>query len=153
MQIRFKKTDPRATMPTRATDGAAGYDLTAVSMEPGRYKDGKTTYKYHTGIAVEIPPGFVGLVFPRSSIVKTGAMLGNSAGVIDSDYRGEISFVFYADSMNTPPYVPAEYKENNEPGDRIGQIVVVPHATVEFIEAETLSETKRGTGGYGSTGR
>ncbi len=149
MQIRFIKKHPRATVPKRSTDGAAGYDMTAVSMDKPEMKNGVVSYKYHTGIAVEIPPGYVGLVFPRSSVVKTGAILGNCAGVIDSDYRGEISFVCYANSFSAPYSVGDE----STPPDRIGQLVIVKHETIDFVEAESLSETKRGEGGYGSTGR
>ena len=100
--------------------------------------------KYDTGIAVEIPPGYVGLVFPRSSVCKTGLSLANSVGVIDSDYRGSISLVFYKG---------AELIEAYSYGDRIGQLVIVPIPEVEFVEAEELSETERGAGGYGSTGK
>ena len=139
LQIKFKKLNPNAVIPKRGTTGAAGFDLTAVSLETT-----ETTLKYDTGIAVEIPPGYVGLVFPRSSVCKTGLSLANSVGVIDSDYRGSISFVFYkgADLIEAYSY-----------GDRIGQLLIVPTPSVEFVEAEELSETERGAGGYGSTGK
>ena len=139
LQIKFKKTHPFSIIPTQGTTGAAGFDLTAVSLETT-----ETTLKYDTGIAVEIPPGYVGLVFPRSSVCKTGLSLANSVGVIDSDYRGSISFVFYKPAVCIVPYLP---------GDRIGQLVIVPIPEVEFVEVEELSETERGAGGYGSTGR
>ena len=100
--------------------------------------------KYDTGIAVEIPPGYVGLLFPRSSVCKTGLSLANGVGVIDQDFRGSISFVFYKNMQCIVPYFP---------GDRIGQLVIVPIPAVEFVEAEELSETERGAGGYGSTGK
>lgn len=139
MKIKFKKTHPLAVIPKRGTDGAAGFDLTAVILDVK-----ETTLKYDTGIAVEIPPGYVGLLFPRSSVCKTGLSLANSVGVIDSDYRGSISFVFYKDVPCIAPYLP---------GDRIGQLVIVPIPEVDFVEVEELSETERGKGGYGSTGR
>lgn len=139
MKIKFKKLNPNAVMPRRGTSGAAGFDLTAVSLEVT-----ETTLKYDTGIAVEIPPGYVGLVFPRSSVCKTGLSLANSVGVIDSDYRGSISFVFYKPMQCIVPYLP---------GDRIGQLVIVPIPAVEFVEVDELSETERGSGGYGSTGK
>lgn len=139
MKIKFKKTHPLAVIPKRGTDGAAGFDLTAVILNVK-----ETTLKYDTGIAVEIPPGYVGLLFPRSSVCKTGLSLANSVGVIDSDYRGSISFVFYKDVPCIAPYLP---------GDRIGQLVIVPIPEVDFVEVEELSETERGKGGYGSTGR
>ena len=139
LQIKFKKLNSCAVIPTRKTTGAAGFDLTAVSLETT-----ETTLKYDTGIAVEIPPGYVGLVFPRSSVCKTGLSLANSVGVIDSDFRGSISLVFYKG---------AELIEVYSYGDRIGQLLIVPIPSVEFVEAEELSETERGAGGYGSTGR
>ena len=140
MQIRFKKCHPTAVMPKRATDGAAGFDLTAVTCKYG--DNGKVFYD--TGIAVEIPAGYVGLVFQRSSVYKTGLSLANAVGVIDADYRGSIQFVFRVGYGGCSPY---------KPGDRIGQIVFVPIPDVELIEADELSETARGAGGYGSTGK
>lgn len=139
LKIKFKKLNPNAVTPRQGTTGAAGFDLTAVSL-----KVTETTLKYDTGIAVEIPTGYVGLLFPRSSICKTGLSLANSVGVIDSDYRGSISFVFYKGAEFIEPY---SYR------DRIGQLLIVPIPAVEFVEAEELSETERGSGGYGSTGR
>lgn len=139
LKIKFKKLNPNAVTPKQGTSGAAGFDLTAVSIE-----ETDQFVKYYTGIAVEIPPGYVGLVFPRSSICKTGLSLANSVGVIDSDYRGSISFVFYKGPTWIEPY---SY------GDRIGQLVIMPIPEVEFVEAEELSETERGEGGYGSTGK
>ena len=144
VQVKFKKLHPDAKAPIRATDGAAGWDLSA-------YGSGKLVYpeymatpiKYHTGIAVEIPPGYVGLVFPRSSVYKTGMFLSNCVGVIDSDYRGEICFIY----NNFLPG--AKYGK----GDRIGQLVIVPCPSVEMVEVEELSETERGSGGFGSTGK
>lgn len=139
LKIKFKKMNPNAVIPKRGTIGAAGFDLTAIGLEVT-----ETTLKFDTGIAVEIPPGYVGLVFPRSSICKTGLSLANSVGVIDSDYRGSISFVFY----KGPTWI-----EQYSYGDRIGQLVIMPIPEVEFVEAEELSETERGEGGYGSTGK
>ena len=144
MQIRFKKLHPAAVMPIRATDGAAGFDLTAVSVKYG--DNGKVFYD--TGIAVEIPAGYVGLVFQRSSVYKTGLMLCNAVGVIDSDYRGSISFV-YRNLLGVGGRDCAHYGI----GDRIGQIVFMPVPAVELVESDELSETARGAGGYGSTGK
>lgn len=148
MKIKFKKliipdakVEPRE--PARATSGAAGFDMTAVSYEEVKVVKGVPVahfYRYHTGIALELPPGWTALVFPRSSIVKTGAILGNSVGVIDSDYRGEITLCFKAEY---PPY---------HPGERIGQLVIIPVPEIVLEEAVELSETERGAGGYGSTG-
>ena len=140
MQIRFKKLHHLAQIPKRATDGAAGFDLTAVTCKYG--DNGKVFYD--TGIAVEIPAGYVGMVFQRSSVHKTGLMLCNAVGVIDADYRGSIQFVFRVGYGGCSPY---------KPGDRIGQLVIVQNPQIEFVESDKLSETARGTGGYGSTGK
>ena len=140
MQIRFKKLHPDAVMPKRATDGSAGFDLTAVWQT---WKDGGKVH-YDTGIAVEIPAGYVGLVFQRSSVYKTGLMLSCCVGVIDSDFRSSISMIFNVGYGGCSPY---------QVGDRIGQIVFVPVPAVELVESDELSETARGAGGYGSTGK
>lgn len=139
LTVRFKKLHPDAKVPYQGTPGSAGWDLTAVSKV---CMDSKTV-KYFTGLAVEIPEGHVGFVFPRSSVYKTGQMLTNCVGVIDSDYRGEITAVFATKIGN---------KDYNV-GDRIMQLVIMPYPAVKFVEAEELTETERGTGGYGSTGK
>lgn len=138
MQIRFKKMHPMAKAPTQGTAGAAGYDLMAVDYSKEKEVD---AWSYRTGIAVEIPAGYVGLITPRSSIYRTGSMLCNSVGVIDSDYRGEITAKF---TGSTKPY---------NVGERICQLLIVPVEVVEFTRVDELSETERGTGGYGSTGK
>ena len=140
MQIRFKKCHPDAVIPKRATNGAAGFDLTAVSQT---WKDGGKVH-YDTGIAVEIPAGYAGLVFQRSSVYKTGLSLSCCVGVIDSDFRSSISMIFNVGYGSCSPY---------QVGDRIGQIVFVPISAVELVESDELSETERGAGGYGSTGK
>lgn len=137
MQIKIKKMHPDAVIPSYSKIGDAGLDLTAVSVtETIGYLE------YSTGLAFEIPEGFVGLLFPRSSISNKGLILANSIGVLDSNFRGEVTFRF-------------KYITNTEIykiGDRIGQIVIMPIPTVEFVEVYTLAETNRGTGGYGSSG-
>ncbi|MCQ2348953.1 MAG: dUTP diphosphatase [Paludibacteraceae bacterium] len=140
MEIRFKKTDEKAVTPRVATKGSAGYDLTAVS----KAKDDRGYWCYGTGIAAEIPDGYVGLVFPRSSISRYGLELSNCVGVIDSDYRGEITAKFRPSWMGGQVY---------DIGDRICQLVIVPVLTPTFVEVEELTDTERGTGGYGSTGK
>lgn len=139
MKVKFKKLHEYAKAPYQGTVGSAGFDLTAVSMT--ELDNGYL--RYGTGLAVEIPAGHVGLVFPRSSIFKTGMTLTNCVGVIDSDYRGEITAVFVGGDIRT------EYKV----GDRICQLIIMPYPAVEFVEASELSDTARGTGGYGSTGK
>ena len=141
LQIKFKKLHPAAVTPTRATDGSAGWDLTASEWACVNCGFDNNLYAmYHTGIAVEIPAGYMGLLFPRSSCFKRGLSLANSVGVIDSDYRGEICFIYKGCGM---------YQK----GDRIGQLVIVPCPDVELVEVEELSQTERGQGGFGSTGK
>lgn len=138
--VKFKMLSDKAVAPFRGSADAAGWDLTAVSQEWDR----KTcTTCYGTGIAVEIPKGHVGLLFPRSSIYRKGQMHTNAVGVIDSDYRGEI-FMRFSNREDCP----AEYRE----GERIGQLIIMPIPQVDWVACGELSETARGTGGYGSTG-
>lgn len=148
MKVKIKKLNENAVIPSYSKYGDAGMDLTATSMEvTGEidqiYPIGKNEYKfieYGTSISIEIPDGHVGLVFPRSSISKTGLTLANSVGVIDSGYRGEIKCRFkYLGG--------AKY----EIGDRIAQIMIIPHPVVQFEEVLELSTTERGEGGFGST--
>ena len=143
MKVRFKKLVPEAVAPYQATDGSAGWDLTATSME---LIQGKKAI-YGTGLSVEIPKGYVGLLFPRSSIHNKTLRLSNSVGVIDSDYRGEVKAVF--DRLSDWPYAWEIY----QPGDRICQLIILPVPTIEWEESEELTNTQRGEGGYGSTGR
>ena len=111
---------------------------------------------YGSGVAMEIPQGYVGLVFPRSSNAKKDLILSNSVGVIDSGYRGEISFKFkqtpqeFADASGT--FVTYQYTKDYGLGERIGQIIIMPYPEIEFVEVEELHETERKDGGFGSTG-
>ena len=139
MIVKFKKLNRIAITPRKAYRGDAGFDLTAVSSED--LPNGKI--RYGTGIAVEIPEGYVGLVFPRSSIFRFGLTLSNSVGVIDSGYRGEIMAVF----RHTPGELAYQV------GDRIAQLVIMPIPEIELQETDELSESLRGMGGYGSSGR
>ena len=143
MIIRYKKLFPDAAEPVRGSEWAAGWDLTCCGVD---WDEEAKVLVYHTGLAFEIPRGHVGLLFPRSSIYRKTLWLTNSVGVLDADYRGEVLFK-YAIRWNT-----REDPEFYNVGDRIGQLVVVPIPEVAFIEADTLTETKRGTNGYGSTG-
>lgn len=141
MEVKIKKLHNDAIIPTYAKNGDAGMDLTCVEMESIDYD----LIKYKTGISVEIPKGYVGLCFPRSSVYKTGQMLSNCVGVIDSGYRGEISFNYYN--------VDSDIKGMYGVGDRIGQLIIIPYSQIEFKEVDELSETERGEGGFGSTGK
>jgi len=139
MKIKIKKLHPDAAAPVYAKSGDAAVDLHATEIIRDKYGN----YVYLTGIALEIPMGFVGLLLPRSSVSKTSLALANSVGVIDSGYRGEI-MLKYRHFNNLNPF----YKI----GDRVGQIMIIPHPKIEFIEVDELSITDRGDGGFGSTG-
>jgi dUTP pyrophosphatase len=140
MKINIKKMHPEAVIPQYAKEGDAGCDLVAVSKtETDLY------IEYDTGIAFEIPEGYVGLVFPRSSISKYHLDLANSVGVIDSGFRGSVTARFKKTS-NTA------YQTTYNVGDKVCQIIVLPYPKVEFLETAELTKTVRGSGGYGSTG-
>ena len=143
MKLRFARLSEAALLPTRAHQGDAGLDLYAA--EPAHIGPGER-WSVRTGLAAEIPNGHAGLVLPRSGLArKHGISLVNSPGLIDSGYRGELTVLL----LNTDP---AEIYRV-EPGDRIAQLVVVAVAGTEPIEAEELSESARGDGGFGSSGR
>lgn len=145
LPVKIKKLSDKAVIPKYATDGSAGMDLTATS-EKAVYENQVAYVEYGTDIAVQIPEGFVGLIFPRSSITSnTTLVLGNSVGVIDSDYTGEIKFRF----KSVVTMAAKKYKI----GDRIGQLVIMPYPKVQFEEVEELEKTDRGSGSYGSTGK
>jgi len=154
MQVRIKKLNELAVIPTYAKDGDAGMDVIATSI----ISDTPTQITYGLGIALEIPKGFVGLVFPRSSVRKTRLMLSNCVGVIDSGYRGELQATFNKlfgsegmyDEMKVNQIQPNDFYKV---GDRIAQIMIIPHPEIEFEEADELSDTERGEGGFGSTGK
>lgn len=137
MRIRFKRLSETAKQPTRGTDGSAGLDLyvSRCGFENG-------LFVCHSDIALEIPRGYVGLLFPRSSVCSTNLRMANCVGVIDSDYRGEISARFDCYSSNS---------KNYQVGDRFAQIVIMPFEVIDLEQAEELTKTKRGAGGYGST--
>jgi len=141
MQVKIKKLNQYAVIPKYAKDGDAGLDLVATS------KLSNTSFQvsYGTGLAMEIPKGFVGLVFPRSSIRNTELQLSNSVGVIDSGYRGELQATF----NKTRGFGSIDYNI----GDKIAQIIIIPYPPIEFQEVEELNNTERGKGGFGSTGK
>ena len=141
MEVKIKKLNENAVIPRYAHHTDAGLDLVAVSKS----KDRDGNFVYGTGLAFEIPDGHVGLLFPRSSIYKQDLFLTNSVGVIDSGYRGEVMFKFKP--------IASEVKHHYQVGDRIGQLIIIPYPNVEFVEADELSDSERGEGGYGSSGR
>lgn len=138
MQVKVKRVSDNATLPTKR-EGDAGFDLVAVSerLDPGGFTE------FGTGLSFEIPEGYVGLVFPRSSVSKINMSLSNAVGVIDSSYRGEVTARFKPSTTGKGKYVI---------GDRICQLVILPLPDVELVESDDLSITERGSGGYGSTG-
>jgi dUTP pyrophosphatase len=142
LKVKIKKLHPDAVIPQYAKPGDAGLDLTVVNIADDEYGN----IVYHTGIAVEIPDGYVGLLFPRSSNAKTSLVLTNSVGVIDSGYRGEIKLK-YAGFERV--WVTKNRGVKYQIRDRIGQLIILPYPQIQFEEAEQLSETERGTGGYG----
>lgn len=147
MKIRFKKLDECARVPYRATSTDAGYDLYATSVS---YEKETGNTVYGTGLAVEIPEGYMGLVFPRSSIAKKQVFLRNAVGVIDPGYRGEITAKFGKTAF--AQYVDSDSRQYSL-GDRVAQMVIVPFVEVEWEEVDSLGQTERGKGGYGSSGR
>ncbi len=135
MNVNIKRLNEKAVIPAYAKSGDAGMDLVAVETEE---KGEWVTYK--TGLAMQIPVGYVGLLFPRSSVYKKNQRLANSVGVIDSGYRGEIMFK-YSKSEN-------QYSV----GERVGQIIIMPYPKIRFEVVEELTQTDRSSGGFGSTG-
>ena len=143
MEIKVKKLNDRAVLPTYGSLDAGGADL--YSCEGELTFSPHETKLVHTGIAMEIPKGYVGLIYARSGIAtKRGLAPANKVGVIDADYRGEIMV-----SLHNHSEIAAKIDE----GERIAQIVITPYLTADFIECDELDETKRGEGGFGSTGR
>jgi dUTP pyrophosphatase len=142
MEVRIKKLSETAVIPTYAKDGDAGMDLVATRIISNTTFD----VSYGTDLAMEIPKGFVGLVFPRSSVRKYELALSNSVGVIDSGYRGELQATF-----NKITTTLENQKNDYKVGDRVAQIMIIPHPSIDFQEVEYLSNTQRGEGGFGST--
>lgn len=154
MQINFKKLNQHATIPSRSKEGDAGYDMTATDIEVNG-----NILTVHTGVAVEIPKGYAGFLFPRSSICKTDLSLTNSVGVIDSNYRGEVMCKFRIHDNTFEQDNKNYYSVNsrNNPklyniGDRCCQLIILPVPDFIFTEQSELTSTDRGSGGFGSTG-
>ena len=143
MQISYQLLRPDAQPPVYSSAGAAGADLCACLDAPLTIAPGETVF-LHTGLAMAIPVGYAGLVYARSGMAaKRGLAPANKVGVIDPDYRGE----FFVPLHNHGPVA-----QTVEPGERIAQMVLTPFLTAQFVETETLSDTVRGAGGFGSTG-
>lgn len=138
IKLKIKKLDDRAAIPSYAKKGDAGIDLVATTMISNGY-----FIEYGTDLAIEIPEGYVGYIFPRSSISKTDHYLRNSVGVIDSGYRGEIKIRMSIPELGSKQYIN---------GDKIAQLIIMKLPWVDIEEVSELSETDRGEGGFGSTG-
>lgn len=160
MKVKFKRLNENAVMPKKAHPTDAGFDLVATSREIGEYGN----IVYGTGLAVEIPEGYVGLAFPRSSVSKYDVAMANSTGVIDCHFRGEMKFKFkmaieagklVTEGAGEHFFAQTTYPKNRvyNVGDRIAQLIIMPIPEIEFEEVEELTATDRGDGGYGSTGK
>lgn len=153
LKVKIKKLHQDSVLPNYAKQGDAAMDLTAVSKE----MDDEGNFVYGTGLAFEIPSGYVGLLFPRSSNAKKDLILSNSVGILDSGYRGEVMFKFKPQKIKQM-IIDENYEVKYHPhsvyniGDRVGQIIIIPYPEIQFEEVEELSKTERGEGGYGSTG-
>lgn len=144
MKVRFKKLHENAVVPTYGSPFSAGADLYAVCENTVEIEAGQTVL-IHTGLALEIPQGYAGLVYARSGLAtKKGLAPANKVGVVDADYRGEVMVALHnhSDKMQTV-----------ENGERVAQLVIAPFLSAEFEEADDLTDTQRGAGGFGSTGR
>lgn len=147
MKVKIKKLYEDSILPTKAHATDAGYDLYAHNV----MRDNQANLVYTTGVAMEIPQGYVGLIFPRSSISRKDLILTNCVGVIDSGYRGEISFKFKR--VNFVEQQDDLLENDYLKGERIGQIIIMPYPEIEFVEVEKLSDSERGNGCYGSSGK
>lgn len=143
-KVAVKKLDEKAVVPKYATEFSAGADLYALSDTETSFLPNETKI-VHTGIALEIPEGYVGLIYARSGLAtKRGLAPANKVGVIDADYRGEIMVALFNQTQEV---------QKIEAGERIAQIVIAPFLKAEFEETNELSDTVRGEGGFGSTGK
>jgi len=149
MEVKIKMLSSEASIPCYSKPGDAGMDLVTISeplVSEEKQIDGKRPLyiEYKTGLAIEIPKGYMGLIFPRSSNSKKGLLLANSVGVIDSQYRGEICCRFKMVDKKAISY---------SKGDKIAQLIIIPYPKIELKVVDELSETERGEGGFGSTGK
>jgi dUTP pyrophosphatase len=141
VDVKIRKVHPDAVLPKRAHPTDAGMDVTAISMEMT-----EDYIEYDTGLQFQLPAGYVMLIFPRSSNSKKDLLLCNSVGVLDAGYTGNLKFRF---KLTTEGYTEKIYN----PGDKIGQIIILPYPEINFIETEEFDETDRGDGGFGSSGK
>ena len=158
MKVNIKKLNNNSVIPVKAHLTDAGFDMIATRREI----DDEGNIVYGTGLAIEIPDGYVGLLFPRSSVSKKDIILANSVGVIDSGYRGEVIFKFKPiqqvnKSLSTNPNWHYNHRMTGgtdyQVGDRIGQLIIIPIPDIELVETNELPDSQRGEGGFGSTGK
>ena len=140
IDVKIRKVHPDAVIPFRAHATDAGMDVTAISMEMT-----EDYVEYDTGLQFQLPEGYAMLIFPRSSNSKKDLLLCNSVGILDAGYTGNLKLRF---KLTTEGYTEKIYN----PGDKVGQIMIIPYPEINFIEAEVFNETERGNGGFGSTG-
>jgi dUTP pyrophosphatase len=149
MEVKIKKLNEMAQVPRYAKKSDAGMDLVAISKE-----ETADYIEYGTGLAMEIPQGYVGLIFPRSSISNTELVLANSVGVIDSGYRGEVKARFKKTGHDTVfSHDVIKFGTEYDISDKVAQIIILPYPKIEFEEVEELNESARGANGFGSSGR
>ena len=139
IDVKIRKVHPDAVIPFRAHATDAGMDVTAISMEMT-----EDYVEYDTGLQFQLPEGYAMLIFPRSSNSKKDLLLCNSVGILDAGYTGNLKLRF---KLTTEGYTEKIYN----PGDKVGQIVIIPYPEINFIETEVFNETERGDGGFGST--
>lgn len=172
MKVKIRKLHLDAVVPTYAKKGDAGLDLTAISKRVETGNDFEGEYiEYGTGLAIEIPEGYVGLIFPRSSVSKKDQFLANAVGVIDSGYRGEIKLRYKLEQQfdalinwehptrmmsNFIEYVIDDkqyYANIYAVGEKVGQLIIMPYPSIELVEVSELASSDRSEGGFGSTGK
>jgi dUTP pyrophosphatase len=139
IDVKIRKVHPDAVIPFRAHSTDAGMDVTAISMEMT-----EDYVEYDTGLQFQLPEGYAMLIFPRSSNSKKDLLLCNSVGILDAGYTGNLKLRF---KLTTEGYTEKIYN----PGDKVGQIMIIPYPEINFIETEVFNETERGDGGFGST--
>lgn len=139
VDVKIRKVHPDAVVPFRAHATDAGMDVTAISMEIT-----EDYVEYDTGLQFQLPEGYAMLIFPRSSNSKKDLLLCNSVGILDAGYTGNLKLRF---KLTTEVYTEKIYN----PGDKVGQIMIIPYPEINFIETEVFNETERGDGGFGST--
>lgn len=147
LQVKVKRLNEKAKLPYKATETSAGFDIVSTSA----VFDENGCIVYGTGLSFEIPVGYAGFLFMRSSVAKKTLSLTNAVGVVDSDFRGEVTFKYRPSLRFGSTQRNLQY-DVYKVGERIGQMIILPVPDIDFVEVDELSSTERGEGGYGSTG-